>query len=239
MSDPQSLQHRTRSLGRRLGDVLRRIPPFLGDLVRKLRTLGFRAATAYLWSRVTELTENLLYEFRTTGPGPESVLPEGWTVRTFTSADDPDLDLLIRAGGGEGLSNFRRQAVAHVLCIEGEPVACGWQYPWDPVARWLGPDAVYLGGAWVRPEWRGRGINAVLLAHVTGNLPVGSRVVMLVAVENRSSQACLAKGASTCRGLLQVRMVLSMVWKIRLLPIPEGVVPSRRGAGGNAVATEP
>lgn len=222
MSEKPPLHRRSRSPRAAAGDVLRRARPFLRDLVHKGRTLGFRAAASYLLSRITELTENLIYEYRTVGGNPN--LPEGWTVRTFSSEDDPDIGLLVRAGGAEEMHHFRRQAVAYVLSIDGEPVAHGWRYPWDPVARWLGPDAVYLGSAWVRPEWRGRGINGIFFDYVTGNMPVGTRVVMLVAVENRASQASLAKSPATCLGLLRVRMVLAMVWRIRLLPLPPGVL---------------
>lgn len=228
MSETPPLHRRSRSLRAVAGDVLRRARPFLLDLVRKGRTQGFRAAASYLLSRVTELTENLVYEYRTVGGNPS--LPEGWTVQTFHGEGDPDIDRLVRAGGGEEMHHFRRQAVAYVLSIDGEPVAHGWRYPWDPVARWLGPDAVYLGSAWVRPEWRGRGINGAFFAYVTGHMPAGTRVVMLVAVENRASQASLAKSPARCLGLLRVRMVLAMVWKIRLLPVPPGGLAGPRAS---------
>lgn len=197
-----------------------RVGYFLDDVARLAREKGPLAAVQLVAKRFFERTDTLLFEMRTTGEEPD--LPEGWRMRKFTSKRDPELELLIRAGGGAELANFRREAVAYVLCIEGEPVARGWYYPRSPLARKLG-GAQYIGGAFVRPEWRGQGVNARFLQGYAKCVPPGSRFVMQVETSNEASQKSLARLGLVPVGHVRTLVLLGKLVRARVDPLPAGL----------------
>lgn len=199
-----------------------RVGYFLDDLARLAREEGPFAAAKLLGKRVYERTDNLLFEMRTTGAEPE--LPEGMRIHHFSSKRDPDLDLLVRAGGGKELGNFRRRAVAYVLCVEGEPVARGWYFPRNALARKL-DGAQYLGSAFVRPEWRGKGLNAMLLQGYARSVPPGTRLVMQVAASNTSSQQSLSRLGLAPVGRVSTLVVLGRLVNVRIDPLPRKGTP--------------
>lgn len=203
-----------------------RISRFLEDLGRLRREGGIGAAFKHIRERISYEAETFLYDLHTTGIPHE--LPEGMAIRTVRSAADPAVELLRQSGGDLNLHNFRRSAVAYVLSIGDEAVGHGWQFPNSPLARRLGPHTTYVGNIFVRPEFRGRGLNSHLLAFMAGSLPKGTRILMEVALTNVSSQRSLRKSGCALVGRLHIITVFSNIMRIRITPVP----PASRGQAG-------
>ena len=202
-----------------------RVGAFLLDVRQTRREAGFRASLRLMWSRVFACDETLLYEMRPVGLAQG--LPADWHVTVLCSEQESSaVDLLRRAGGEGELRNFRRKAVAYVLCIGDEPVARSWYFPNSPLARRLGPDAAYFGMMFVRPEWRGQGIQARLLTYMASLLPAGSRVVAEIVQSNVASQKGAAKAGFVCVGRLHTIVFLGQVVRARIDRSPRADNPS-------------
>ena len=209
-----------------------RVRLFLDDLARLRREGGISAAFKLVRAKLYERAETLLYELRPTRVDP--VLPMGWTVRKLTSEADPAVEWLRRSGGEVNLHLFRRGAVAYLMFIGDEVVAHCWHYPNDLLAKRLGSGAAYFGQAFVRPEWRGQGINGRLIAHMAGQLPAGGRVVMEVEFSNVSSQKSLAKLGCVLLGRLRTLVVGASLVSIRIDPWPAVEIPDLGSGVDNA-----
>jgi ribosomal protein S18 acetylase RimI-like enzyme len=204
--------------------ILSRIKAFLADFLRLWRERGMLTAFRLVRKRIYERNENLLFELRTTGVGPE--LPPGWRVEVVTSSRDAAVAWLLRAGGESELPNFQRQAVAYVLCIGDEAVARHWFFPQSALARWMGPGTAYFGSAFVKPEWRGRGINTLMLTYMAARLPVASRVILEVESSNLPSQKSLLKTGCRLLGLVRTTVCLARLVRVRVDESP--LVHSRK-----------
>ena len=192
-----------------------RLVAFLLDVGQTWREAGLWASLRLVWSRIFACDETLLYELRVVGVAKD--LPAGWHVTAVCSEQEsPALDLLRRAGGAGELRNFRRKAVAYVLRIGDEPVARCWYFPNNPLARRLGPDASYFGMMFVRPEWRGQGIQGQLNRYMASLLPAGSRVVAEIVQSNVASRKGLAKAGFVCAGRLHTIVFLGQVVRARV-----------------------
>jgi GNAT superfamily N-acetyltransferase len=205
-----------------------RLRLFLDDLARLRREGGLAAAFRLVRAKLYERVQTLLYEFRPTGIDPG--LPVGWTVRRVASEADPAVEWLRRSGGDVNLHSFRRGAVAYVMCIGDQAVGHCWHYPNYLLARRLGSGAAYFGQAFVRPEWRGQGVNGRLIAYMAGQLPAGGRVVMEVEFPNVSSQKSLAKLGCALVGRLQTLVLGARLVSVRIDPWPPAQ-GSRPGPG--------
>jgi GNAT superfamily N-acetyltransferase len=213
-----------------------RLGLFLDDLARLRREGGVSAAFRMVRGKLYERAETLLYEFRPTGIDPG--LPTGWTVRKLTSGADPAEEWLRRSGGELNLHLFRRGAVAYVMFIGNEPVAHSWHYPNYFLARRLGPGVAYFGQSFVRPEWRGQGINGRLIAHMAGQLPAGGRAVMEVEFSNVASQRSKARLGCVLVGRLRTLVLCARVVSIRIDPWPPVDAP-RPGQGVDKPGIKP
>lgn len=205
---------------------MRRVGAFLEDIGRIRKDAGVRTALGFIGTRVFERSETLLYELRP--EGAEALPPESWRVVIVQSRDDAvGTELLRRAGGGPEFRNFRRGGVAFLLCIQDEPVAHGWYFMRNTLAKRLGSGAVYFGNFFVRPPWRGQGIQAWLTLHMVLGLPAGSRAIMEVVPSNVASQRGLAKAGCKLLGRLHQTVVLGQILRARIeAPKP----PVRGGA---------
>ena len=198
---------------------MNRVTAFLIDVAQVWREEGFCASSRLVWSRIFARYETLLYELRTTSL--ELGLPADWQVTVLRSEKDPAaVDLLRRVGGEAELRNFRRKAVAYVLSIEDEPVARCWYFPNSSLARRLGPDAAYFGMRFVRPEWRGQGIQARLMTYTASLLPIGTRVIVEILPSNVASQNGVAKAGSVYVGRLHTIVLLGRVIRARIEASP-------------------
>ena len=112
-------------------------------------------------------------------------------------------------------------AVAWVVCIGDEPVGHRYEYPNSTLARHLGPGVTYFGNAFVRPEWRGRGVSGHLLRAMAGALPAGTRILLEVTHANTISQRSLARNGAVLLGRLRITEVLGRLARVRLDP-PQG-----------------
>lgn len=192
---------------------------FLKECAALLRTSGPRAALRLARSRIYSTTDTLLYEYR--GTGAPHTLPGGWSLHVVRSESDPGLDLLRRSGGDFTPESFLRGAVAYVICIDGEPVGHRYDFPGSPLARRLGPDATYFGNAFVRPEWRGLGVNGHLLRAMAGAQPPGRRILIAVAHTNATNQRSLRKNGALLLGRLRTTVFLARVVRARIDPLED------------------
>lgn len=209
-----------------LNMLMNRIVAFLEDTLDIGKRKGLRAAMRHVKSRVFIRYARLLYEYRRTGGEP--LLPEGWSVVVVSSAEDAaGVDLLRRVEGGLELGNFRRNAVAYIMCIDGLPVAHRWHYPRSPLALKLGPGFAYTGAMHVLPAWRGRGIQSRLLMHMASLLPEGTRIVMEIEDENLASRRGVAKAHAVCLGRVHVTVFLGKVVRIRIEPLQTSQAPAQ------------
>lgn len=205
---------------------MRRVAAVIKDAVRIWRKDGFLRAFGFMRSRVYLRSDTLLYELWTNDISPE--LPADWRIRVVRSAVDcAGMDLLRKVGGGLEQRYFRREAVVHVMCIGGEPVARIWYFPNNPLARKLGPNTVYWGDAFVRPEWRGQGIQGLLSAYCASQLPKGTRVIFEVAASNVASQKGVAKAGCVVVGRLRMIVFLGQIINARLDLLPLVESPSQ------------
>jgi GNAT superfamily N-acetyltransferase len=212
---------------------MRRIATFFSDAVHLWRKGGFRSFLRFVRSRLLARTDTLLYDLRPDGSPP--VLPQGWQVREVTSiADAEGVGLMLQVGGEAELRHFHRRAVAYVATIEGRLVARCWSFPEHPLARRMGPDTVYFGCMFVRPECRGQGIQGRLNAYLAALQPKGSRIIMEVEHSNIASQRGLLRGGSRLLGRLLTFVVLGQIVRTRLEPVAEIRDPGSRSTADGA-----
>lgn len=192
-----------------------RMATFIEDVVRIRKEAGLKSAAGFIGSRVFTRSETFLYELSPTDHVQD--LPTDWRVLEIRSAGDAaGIDALHRAGGGLELRHFHRGGISFVLCIKDEPVAHGWYFPRNALAQRLGTGAVYFGYFFVRPEWRGQRIQALLTRYMVDRLPVGSRAVMEVAPSNLASRKGLAKCGCVCLGRLRTVVFLGKLVRVRI-----------------------
>jgi GNAT superfamily N-acetyltransferase len=128
------------------------------------------------------------------------------------------MQLLGDVGGSYTPSIFLRGGAAYVLCVDGEPVGHGYEYPYSALAKWFGPGVTYIGKLYVRPEWRGKGIAGLMVQAMVATLAPGGKAILEVHFENLSSQRSLLKAGARLVGRLHTLSLFARLVRVRIDP---------------------
>ena len=193
------------------------------------RERGPRAACDVLLTRVFSRSRTYLYQ-RAAG-GPVASAPQDLRIVRL----DPEqraacLSDLVRAGAGPELGLLRADTIGYLAYWHGAPVGSGWRYPHSRLLRRLRQpqSAAYLGGFYVLPEARGRGIYPALLR--TMCCDAGAPSVLCFAqtsLDNLSSQRGLTKAGFERLGELRVLVLAGLIVACRLRGAADPIPPER------------
>jgi GNAT superfamily N-acetyltransferase len=192
----------------------KRLRPILDDMARYWTQGGTKAVFTHIKKRVFERNQNLLYELPCNGV--PAALPEGWALTVVRVGDEAGYELLRQVGGEFGIPKVHHRAVAYVMTVLGEPVGVFWHFPANTLARRMGRGTAYVGRAFVRPAWRGQGVNPRILAAMASTMPPGTRLILEIAKENLVSQKSMARGGCKLVGMLTTFEVLGLLVGYRI-----------------------
>ena len=200
--------------GKRLAIALR-------EIVLITRKDGPGAAYNWAKRRAFNVTESLLVV--RSGPFPAPTVPGDVRIVAITPADaEAKQQDAVTGGAGPEVLNFQRGAVCYVAYVGDEPAGVGWRFPDSRLLRRLGFDdrAVYVGGFFVRPRYRGRNLYPLLLEHI-GSDSLRSDQLAFAEVSERN--------VASIRGLRKVGFRLA--GKLRLISVAGVIVSCRLTAG--------
>lgn len=176
------------------------------EVLLTARAGGPKIACRMACRRVFRRSESML--FAKEGPFPALALPVSIHVETVTpEPGQAKRQEVFRAGAGPDVLNFDRGATCYMVYVEGGPAGVGWCFPESRLLRRLGLDrkGKYLGGFFVRPEFRGRGLYPLLLQTICREaLDAEQTAFAETGYENLASQRGLTKAGFVCKGRLSV-----------------------------------
>ncbi len=201
-----------------------RIRSFAEEMCAIGKDHGWKEALHAFLQRSLRIGETLLYE-QSLAVEPLDI-PEAIHIVVVSqrqrSIHQADIE---KAGGKSDLGNFESGGDCYLLTFEGQPAGVTWMWTWETsrLLRRLGypRNTVYLGGDFVRPEFRSRGLHTInrrFQCAQAARLFPGGKAVVEVDEDNAASRRSLEKAGFSWRWRMRYVIIAGiMVW-VRLRP---------------------
>lgn len=178
----------------------------LADANRIVREHGVLAGAAFVLRLLARWQRTIIFEKPIATPTPESRTPSVLRITQFDRDNYHEYrDLLSECGLNRDPGFLAEGAEGFVAWAGDEPLGVGWRFHHSIfLERGKYPrGSVYLGGYFVVPAARGRGVYPILLRAMSEfEAPAGAVAIAETATNNHASQSGLIKAGFVRRGIL-------------------------------------